>query len=274
MMYMILPNSSFVLRRPTSVVLSTPSPRRQTSLVFRHTMYCRCTSVLSIPNPRSRTSPRRRCVFPFMNSRFPLTSKIKFPTIRVMSRSQCSGEVLSSHDVVNWISTSDTVVRLFTKDHRDIHLLFFQFVSQHIVRFFPIRNQKQLYQAFWHTEVHVRRLRIKIVGQRVVCVHSVGLRSFLLLRVFLFTDSRGSTSYISFWMYPLPKWNMMDVHVWVSPVFVFIIVLVWLLLHPALTIFNLDENKLSIKLKTTTKKKIVLRHNYMSILFNSHFIYS
>jgi hypothetical protein len=56
----------------------------------------------------------------------------------------------------------------------------------------PIFNQKSPYQGFCRSEVHVRRLRIRIDSQRVVCVHSVGLGSSFLFRVFFFTDSRGS----------------------------------------------------------------------------------
>ena len=83
---------------------------------------------------------------------------------------------------------------LSTKRH--IHHLHFQFVSQDNAHVLPSRNQKSPYQGFWRSEVHVRRLRIRIVSQRVVCVHSVGLGSCLLVRVFFVTDSRGSTSHI------------------------------------------------------------------------------
>jgi hypothetical protein len=38
-----------------------------------------------------------------------------------------------------------------------------------------------------------RRLRIRIVSHRVVCVHSFGLGSCLLVRVYFFTDSSGYT---------------------------------------------------------------------------------
>ena len=69
-----------------------------------------------------------------------------------------SGEVLSSHDPANWISTSDTLPRFFTNRH--VHHLLFQFVSQHNVLFLPNRTQKHLHQDFWRSEVHVRRLGI------------------------------------------------------------------------------------------------------------------
>ena len=78
-----LPSSSLVRRRPPSAFLSTPSPRHQTSLVFRHSMHCRYTPVLSMINPRPRISPR---AFPKKNSRLPLTPRIKLPMIRVMTR--------------------------------------------------------------------------------------------------------------------------------------------------------------------------------------------
>ena len=81
-----------------------------------------------------------------------------------------SREVLLSHDVVNWISTSVTLARFFTNRH--IHHLLFQFVSQRKILFVPSHTQKHLHQDFSLSEVHVRRLRIKIVSQRVVCVHS------------------------------------------------------------------------------------------------------
>ena len=77
-----------------------------------------------------------------------------------------------------------------------IHHLLFQFVSQHNVRLLPSRNQEHPHQGFWCSEVHVRRLRIRIVRQCVFCVHSVVRGSFFLVRVCFFTDSRGSTLYI------------------------------------------------------------------------------
>ena len=60
-----------------------------------------------------------------------------------------SGEVLSSHDEANWISTSDTLARFFRKRH--IHHLLFQFGSQRTVLFLPSRTQKHFHQGF-----HVR----------------------------------------------------------------------------------------------------------------------
>ena len=58
-----------------------------------------------------------------------------------------SGEVLSSHDVVNWISTSVTLGRLFTKCH--IYHLLFQFVSELFFLFLLSLNQEHLnYQGF------------------------------------------------------------------------------------------------------------------------------
>ena len=85
----MLVSSSFVMRRTTSVFLSTTSPRCQTSLVSRHVTHCLYTSVLSTPSPRPRrTFPHRRYVVPFETSWFPSTSKFKLllPTIRVTSR--------------------------------------------------------------------------------------------------------------------------------------------------------------------------------------------
>ena len=95
---MLISSSSFVLRRLPLVVLSTLSLRRQTSLVFRtkYTTYSLYTSVLSIPNPKSRTSPHRRCVFPLKNSQFPSTPKIKLPTTRVTSRTLSVLHVIAS----------------------------------------------------------------------------------------------------------------------------------------------------------------------------------
>ena len=92
-----------------------------------------------------------------------------------------SEEVLSSHDTLNWISTSVTLSRFFTKCH--IHHLFFQFVSKRNVLFLHNRTQKHLHEVFWRSELHVRRLQIRIVSQCVVCVHSTTLRSYLLFRV-------------------------------------------------------------------------------------------
>ena len=51
-----------------------------------------------------------------------------------------SGEVSSSHDEINWTSTSGTLPRFFTKCH--IHHLLFQLVSQLNVRLLPIHTQK------------------------------------------------------------------------------------------------------------------------------------
>ena len=69
-------------------------------------------------------------------------------------------------------------------------------MSQDNGQVLPSRNQKSPYQGFRRSEVHVRRVRIRIVSHRVVCVHSVGLGSCLFARVFCFTDSHGSTLYI------------------------------------------------------------------------------
>ena len=248
--------SSFVLRRPSSVVLSTPSPRRQTSLVFRPhnalSVYCGSfnaqSKVPDISSPSMRASieelsassnaqdqaPDDPCHVqdsqcaprdwfstssPFRQAlprltiwistdpcqvsfdRLPSAHQIpvRTPTTNLQSFSRKefhvhSGEVLSSHDEANWISTSDTLARFFRKRH--IHHLLFQFGSQRTVLFLPSRTQKHFHQGFWRSEVHVRRLRIKMVSPRVIRVHSAGLCSCLLVRVFFFTDSRGSTLYL------------------------------------------------------------------------------
>jgi hypothetical protein len=78
-----IPSFSLVRRRPHSVFLSRTSPRCQTSLVFRHTINCRYTPVLSIPNPRSRIFSH---TLPKKYYRVPLTSRIKLPMMSVMSR--------------------------------------------------------------------------------------------------------------------------------------------------------------------------------------------
>ncbi len=49
--------------------------------------------------------------------------------------------------------------------------------------------------------------------------------------------------YISFCMYPFPKWNMMGVHFWSSPVSVLIIVPVWHLLPSVFVFFYSTGNK-------------------------------
>ena len=84
--HMLLASSSFVWRRSPSMFFSTPSPRRQTSLVSRHVMHGRCTSFRSNPSLRPQKSPRCHCALPFKNSRLPSTPKIKLPIIRDMSR--------------------------------------------------------------------------------------------------------------------------------------------------------------------------------------------
>ena len=86
-----------------------------------------------------------------------------------------SGDVSSSRETVNWISTTGPLARLSTKCHI-LHLLF-QFMSQGNTLLLHNRNQKSPYQDFWRSQVHVRRhrVRIRIVSQCVVCVHSVGL---------------------------------------------------------------------------------------------------
>ena len=105
--HMLLTSSSFVLRRPPLAFLSTPRPRRQTSLVSRHVMHCRYTSVLSMPSRRPRTSPRRRCALPFKNSRLPSTPKIKLPTIRVTFRTLSMLHVIGSQINIIPIQPSD-----------------------------------------------------------------------------------------------------------------------------------------------------------------------
>ncbi len=113
--------------------------------------------------------------------------------------------------------------------------------------FTPIRNQKSPYQDFLHSEVHVRRLGIRIVSQSVVRVHSVDFGSCCLVRVCFFTDSSLVVPlYISFCIHHLSNRHMMGVHVWVSPTSVFIIVLEWHLLPSTLAFFYSDENKFSL----------------------------
>ena len=62
--------------------------------------------------------------------------------------------------------------------------------------YFPITIGNHLIKVFWISEVHVRRLRIRVVSQCVVCDHSEVRGICLFVRVFFFTDSHGSTSYI------------------------------------------------------------------------------
>jgi hypothetical protein len=68
----------------------------------------------------------------------------------------------------------------------------------------PSANLRPPCQGVWRSEVHVRCLRIRLDSQSVVCVHSGGLGSSLLVLVVLLTDSRGSTLFI-FCTYHLPK---------------------------------------------------------------------
>ena len=74
-----------------------------------------------------------------------------------------SWEVLLTHDVVNWTSTTGPLARLPTK-HQILHPPL-QFVPQGSAHVLPRRNQNSPYQGFWRSEVHVRRLRIRIVSQ-------------------------------------------------------------------------------------------------------------
>ena len=91
---------------------------------------------------------------------------------------------------MNWIPT-DPLARLPTKSH--IHPRLLHIVCEGNAHLLPIRIQKTPYQGFWRSEVHVRRLRIRIVSQGVTCVHSVGLGICLLFRMCLLTDPHGST---------------------------------------------------------------------------------
>ncbi len=114
--------------------------------------------------------------------------------------------------MVNWVFTTGPLGRLSMKCH--IHHLHLQFVSQDNAHLLPIRNHKSPYKDFLHSEVHVRRLRIRIVSQSVVCVHSVDLGSCCLVRVCFFTDSSLVVPlYISFCMNHLSNRHMMGVHV-------------------------------------------------------------
>ena len=122
-----------------------------------------------------------------------------------------SWEVLLTHDGVNWTSTTDPLARLPTKN-QILHLLL-QFVSQDSDHDLPIHNQNSPYQGFWRSEVHFRRLRISIDSQSVVCVHSVGFGSSLLVLVVFLTDSCGSTLFILLCIYHLCKRYMISGHV-------------------------------------------------------------
>ena len=142
--------------------------------------------------PIQSSAPKIDYMSVFIKSQF-----VSQPQTYIFSRKEFhvhSGEVLSSHDVVKGISTSGTLTRFFRQSH--IHHLLFQLVSQRNVRLLPRHTQKHPHQDFWRSEVHVRRLRIRIVRQCVFCVHKTVLGRCLLVRVFFFTDSRGSTLYI------------------------------------------------------------------------------
>ena len=71
-----------------------------------------------------------------------------------------------------------------------------KFVSEGTEHDLPSRIQNSPNQGFWRSEVHFRRLRIRIDSQSVVCVHSVGFGSSLLVFVVFLTDSRGPTLFI------------------------------------------------------------------------------
>ncbi len=112
-----------------------------------------------------------------------LTTRIDHTDIK--SKDFSSGNKTHTRcDDGNWISTTDPLGRLSTKRHT--HHLIFQFVSQGNGQVLPSHNLKSPYQGFWRSEVHVRRLRIRIVSQWMVCVHSVDLGSYLIVRVFCF----------------------------------------------------------------------------------------
>ena len=79
-----------------------------------------------------------------------------------------------------------------------------QIVSEVNVHVPLSRIQKTPTQGFWRSdsEVHVLRLRIRFVGQDLVCVHSDGFGSCFLTWVYFFNDSHRSTLhtflYVSF----------------------------------------------------------------------------
>ena len=85
----------------------------------------------------------RQMSFDFSSSAHQIPVRTQTTSPQAYSRKEFDDhlwEVLSSHDEVNW-------------------------------------NHKSPYQGFWYSEVHVRRLRIRIVSDCVVCVHSVDLDS-------------------------------------------------------------------------------------------------
>ena len=78
--------------------------------------------------------------------------------------------------------------RFYSKRHRHPS---FHYVSHDHTHLLTCLSLKQSYMGIVRFEVFVRRLRIRIVSQGLVCVHSDGLGSCLLFRVCFFTASRG-----------------------------------------------------------------------------------
>ena len=140
-----------------------------------------------------------------------------------------------------------------------IHPFLQYIVAQSNVHLHPRRIRKRPYQTFLRSEVHVRRLRIRIVCQgascvyRMSCVHSVWLSSCLLFWVCFSTHPRGSTVHtclcVLFVWVTHDGCSLIDVasQATSSQVSLFIVVLVWHLLLPSLAFFFLEKKNMERK---------------------------
>ncbi len=134
------------------------------------------------------------------------------------SRKECNDhlwEVLLTHDVVKWTSTTSPLSRLPTvTKHQLLHQLL-QFVPQGSAHVLPSRNQNSPYQGFWPSDFHVRRLWIRFGSQSVVVFIVLVLEVPCLFSLFSWPIVVVPLC-LSFCIYHLPKRRMLSVHVWAS----------------------------------------------------------
>ena len=139
--YLQLPSASFVLKKLPSAFLSTTNPRPQTSRYFDSRCNFAIHSFLTGPiqglgHPFAVAARVYGSAVGFFQRPSSSSSAHQIPVRTQTTGPQAysrkefhdhSGEVLSSHDEANWISTTDPLARLSTKS-QFLHLLF-QFVS-------------------------------------------------------------------------------------------------------------------------------------------------
>jgi hypothetical protein len=160
-----------------------PNPRPRTSSCCRCTSLRKISGLLSTHKIKLLSILKDRqwspCDFVETSLHCRQVLSLQFPvrtpptSLQVLSRKEFDvnwEEVSTVHDWVNWRSSTGSLPRLLTKDN--ILHLFLQIVSQDSTQELIYRNQNLPYLGLSRSAFHVRRRRIWLPGQSVVCVRT------------------------------------------------------------------------------------------------------